>query len=900
MKAILPMDCWSADLIGPFSKIHPISGERINLSTPGGHSYCVIVIDHASRYCMGELLHKKSDATDVIMKMIHQKQNQLGVKLKRFHCDGGGEFNNKRFETFLSEEGIELTNTTADTSEHNGISEIINQILEINSRTLIHQVKGPVELWGYAILHSILLHNHRAIKVLDGDSPLLRFHLLSSTDRNETEMKSFTALKFKELRVFGCDAFVNIPESKRGKFDIRVSNGIYIGYSRRHNAHRILMCDTLTERFERSVTFNEETFHHLHSIHDELERKSERLLGEVSSDQIEWEVERLVNDQKIHGKQYYLVKWKGFKHPTWQLEKTLLEDCPDIVKSYQAEKKNALSQSQTALVSVIDYPIPKSYDEAMTLPDKDKWIEATNKELQSIIDNHTWEPSDLPKGKKALTTRWVYTVKHDDNNEIIRWKARLVVKGFMQRHGIDFTETFAPTVGIKTLKLMFAMAAQLDLEIMQIDFDTAFLYASLDEEIYIKPPQGYKDTTPGRRSDLPSSVLRLLKSLYGLKQAPREWYQIVRTTLESLGYSNSDLDECLFLKRLPGGGSIHITVYVDDLLIFYPKSMSDVWEADKNKIVSQFKIKDIGECEWILNMRVVRDRKKRTIILSQENYIDLLLSDFPPKSDRLVLSPYKWNDMTVLSEGMDATPLSPKEHTKYRMIVGQMLWISIVTRPDLTHVVSLLSRYVSAPLQCHMDAADRALQYLNHHRSECLIFRGTTRQSTTPGRRSTLDTLDFAVWTDSDWADEKGDRKSITGYIMTLNGCPINWKSKKQSTIALSVGEAESYALTEGIRESLFLQQWLKHYFNIDQSIIVKGDNDGSHKFADHPTDHEKTKHYHLKSLFNREHIRDKSIRLLHVSSQENIADLFTKSHTPKRFQYLKGLVTQLGIPTAA
>jgi hypothetical protein len=870
MMAIHPMDVWSADLIGPFTKVLP-NGERVRLSTPGGHSYCVLITDHASRYCMAELLHKKSDATEVVIKFIRQKQTLLGKKLKRFHCDGGGEFNNKRFESFLSEEGIELTNTCADTSEHNGISESMNQKMEIISRSFIIQSKGPTELWGYAILHAVTLHNHSAVKVLNNKNPIVVFH-----ESNVDDIKSFSAFQFKELKLFGCDAFVNIPESRRGKFDSRAADGIYIGYSRRYNAHRILMCNTLTERMERNVTFREKSFENVQRVYSDLEKRSERLLGGVSTDETQWEVERLVNDTKLHGKVNYLVKWKGFQHPTWQSEKTLMEDCPDIVNSYKTEKQSVTTQS--ANVSVIDYPIPITYKDAMSHPDREKWIEAMGKEFQSLHDNNTWEPSDLPKGRKPLSTRWVYTVKHDEHNEIQRWKARLVVKGFMQREGIDFNETFAPTVGIKTIKYMFAMAAELDLEIMQIDFDTAFLYASLDEEIYIKHPHGY--TAPPGCNTLPA--LRLLKSLYGLKQAPREWYSTVRKALEELGYSISPLDECLIMKILPDGRRIYITVYVDDLLIFYPKSVESVWNTDKGKLVSQFKIKDIGQCEWILNMRVTRDRQAGTIVLSQENYIDLLLSDYPPSSDRLVMSPYKWKDMTIESEGMDDTPLNAKDHSQYRSIVGQLLWISVVTRPDLSHVVGLLSRYVSAPKQYHLDAADRVLQYLSHHRSECLIFRRNTQWKTIEKF------LDFAVWTDSDFADGRCDRKSITGYIVTLNDCPITWKSKKQSTTALSAGEAECYALTEGIREALFLKQWLEHYFDIKQSIVVNGDNTGSHHFADHPTDHEKTKHYDVKSLFNREHVKNKTVLLSHVPSMENIADIFTKSTTPKRFQYLK------------
>jgi hypothetical protein len=151
--------------------------------------------------------------------------------------------------------------------------------------------------------------------------------------------------------------------------------------------------------------------------------------------------------------------------------------------------------------------------------------------------------------------------------------------------------------------------------------------------------------------------------------------------------------------------------------------------------------------------------------------------------------------------------------------------------------------------------------------------------------------FEYSVWTDSDWADERIDRISITGWITTLNGCPITWKSVKQGTESLSSTEAECYALTEGIRESLYLRQWLEHYFGNIQMITVKGDNTGSHKFADHPTDHEKTKHYHLKSLFCRSAIRDKKVTIVKVPSIENIADILTKSSTPKRFQDLKEMI---------
>lgn len=893
MSAISPMDCWSADLMGPFSQKGP-EGEFFHLPTLKGERYCLLVVDNASRYCMVDFLSKKSDAFEKLIEMIRQKQNQLGKKLKRLHTDSGGEFKNDRLVSFLREEGIEMTNTTTATSEHNGIVERMNQKMEEYGRSLLIGSDSPPELWGYAIQHSVTIHNHSASSALKGETPIGMFHsLVPSSPEDPPPIRTISALNLNDLKVFGCDAFVLVSDDKRGKFDQRTANGIYIGYSRQQNAHRILMCDSLSERVERNVTFNEQSFTHLSSVRNQIEWTAERRLGENSAEdtEVRYEVERLINERTFRGKQQYLVKWKGYRHPTWESTDNLTKDCPDIVRAYQAEKKSthphALhvsgiipndSPSHMAFTSVINYPIPNTYAEAIRHKDSAKWAEAIDKELKSIIDNDTWEPAVLPKGRHPLSTRWVFTVKHNDLNEIQRWKARLVVRGFLQRFGLDYDETFAPTVAIKTLKYMFAMAAQQDMEIMQIDFDTAFLHASLEEEIYIRPPQGF-DMPTGHNT----SVLKLLKSLYGLKQAPREWYKSVSAALNRLGYFASDLDECLFMK-CQDGARIYATIYVDDVLFFFPKSIQKVWEDDKEKLSSEFKIKDIGECSWILNMSITRDRQRGVIELSQENYVDLMLSEFPPSSDRLVSSPYKWRDITVESEGMNATPLDKENHSKYRSIVGQLLWISIVTRPDISHIVGLLTRYVSSPLQYHMDAADRVLQYLMHHRSERLIF--SRNASKAPSK-----SFDFVVWTDSDWADERCDRKSITGNISTLNGCPIWWKSKKQSTIALSAGEAECYALADAIREALFLRQWLEHYFGITQQIVIKGDNDGSHKFADHPTDHEKTKHYDLKSLFTRDHIKDKTILLEHVSSSENIADILTKYGVPKKFQYLKSLL---------
>ena len=175
-------------------------------------------------------------------------------------------------------------------------------------------------------------------------------------------------------------------------------------------------------------------------------------------------------------------------------------------------------------------------------------------ENKSLLDNKTWTLVKLLEARKVLCGKWVYKLKRGLNGEILRWKARWVVRGFEQQEGIDYNETFASVVKPMSYKAMFAIAAALDLEIHQIDVKTAFLYRDIDEEIYVEQLTGLEDGT-GR-------VCRLNKALYGLKQSPRIWYNTLSTFLEGLGFTALSSDIGVFTK-----GHVYIAIYVDDLLV---------------------------------------------------------------------------------------------------------------------------------------------------------------------------------------------------------------------------------------------------------------------------------------------------------------------------------------------
>ena len=214
----------------------------------------------------------------------------------------------------------------------------------------------------------------------------------------------------------------------------------------------------------------------------------------------------------------------------------------------------------------------------------------------------------LPKGKKTLKNKWVFKLKHQENSSQPRYKARLVVKGFGQKKGIDFEEIFSPVVKRSSIRVVLALAASQDLEIEQLDVKTAFLHGDLEEEIYMEQPEGFK--VKGKE-DL---VCRLRKSLYGLKQAPRQWYRKFDSFMETNGYSKTTSDHCVFIKRYGVDDYVILLLYVDDMLIVG----QDIAKIEKLKkdLNKSFAMKDLGSVKLILGMEITRDRKNRTLWLS--------------------------------------------------------------------------------------------------------------------------------------------------------------------------------------------------------------------------------------------------------------------------------------------
>jgi hypothetical protein len=360
---------------------------------------------------------------------------------------------------------------------------------------------------------------------------------------------------------------------------------------------------------------------------------------------------------------------------------------------------------------------PECYEEAMQVDTKKKWEQGMKEEMDSLENNQTWDLVQLPTGKRELQNKWVYKLKEEDGGE--KWyKARLVVKGFAQKKGIDFDEIFSPVVKMTSIRTILSLVAVEDLHLEQLDVKTTFFHGDLEEEIYMQQPQGYE--VKGKEN----LVCRLKKILYGLKQAPRQWYLKFDRFMTEQGYSRCHSDHYVYFKRLENGSYIILLLYVDDMLVA-GSNMQDI-NVLKKKLANSFAMKDLGAAKKILGMRITRDRKNRKLTLSQGEYIEKVLERFRMQNAKLVSTPLA-SHFKLTKEMCPKTQeeIEYMSRVPYSSAVGSLMYAMVCTRPDIAHAVGVVSRYMNNPGKEHWEAVKWILRYLRGTTTHALCFGGS-------------------------------------------------------------------------------------------------------------------------------------------------------------------------------
>jgi len=511
---------------------------------------------------------------------------------------------------------------------------------------------------------------------------------------------------------------------------------------------------------------------------------------------------------------------------------------------------------------------PATYKEAVTAPDAAQWKAAMDAEVESLNENETWDLVDLPLNRRALRGRWVYRYKRNSNGSIIKHKARWVVKGFEQRYGVDYNETYASVVKSTTYKVAFAIAAYYDYHLEQMDVKTAFLNGILEEKVFVTQPTGYTNGT---------KVCRLNKALYGLKQSPRVWYQTIHKFLTDLGFKCLINDASVFKH-----GDLLVFVYVDDILLLGPaiKAINSL----KRKLGDTYEMTDCGPCEYYLGMKIKRDRKLRTLTVSQKTYLEGVLDHF------------RFSDLRPVSTSMEQglNLQASEDHAdaafieRYQSAIGSLMYAMTQTRPDIAYSISVLSRFAHNPNTAHWNALKRVFRYI----------RGTTDVVIRYGGRP--ESLGLQGSSDSDWGGDNESRRSTSGYVFQLANGPVSWRSKRQAIVALSSTEAEYIALTEATKEAIWMRSLLTEMQlddNESKVVLINMDNQGAMALTRNPQFHQRTKHIDIRYHFVRHVEANGGIKLAYTPTDQMIADGLTKPLQPVKF---RRFIELIGLHTAS
>ncbi|GJX81498.1 retrovirus-related pol polyprotein from transposon TNT 1-94 [Tanacetum coccineum] len=609
----------------------------------GGRHYYVTFVDDFSRRVWVYTLKTKDEVLGVFIKWKKMMETQTCI-----------------FRNF----------TVRYTPQQNGVAERMNQTLLEKVRCMLFNAGLGKEFWAEAVMYACHLVNHLPSTAIDGKTPFEKWYGKPATD-------------YDSLHVFGSAAYYHVKESK---LDPRAKKALFMGITSGIKGYRLWCPETKKTIFSRDVTFNESA-----------------MLKKVNVEQLDGtpkkvEFERIIvpadrepddNSPMVEGD--YEEEEVQAEEPRQQQHESIATSKP----KRNTKRPARLNDTVACASSIAADDVPTTYSEAVRDSENEKWRIAMSEEMQSLQKNQTWELTNLPEGKKAIGCKWVYAKKEGfPGQDDVRYKARLVAKGYAQKEGIDYNEVFSLVVKHSSIRILLALVAQLDLELVQMDVKTAFLHGDLEEEIYMVQPEGFK--VAGKEHEV---------------------YEI---------------------------------------------------EKLKTPLKSELEIKDLGEAKMILGMEIVKDRKLRKLCLTQKQYLRRVLKHF--------------------------------SHAIGRVDVG-------------------------------------------------LVFEHGSSQW-------------VAGYCDSDYAGDLDKRRSTTGYVFTLSKAPISWKSTLQSTTTLSTTKAKYMAMTEAVKETIWLQGLLGELGISQKFVTMHSDSQSVIHLAKNQVYHARTKHIDVRYHFIREILEEGEVRI--------------------------------------
>ena len=903
----------------------------------GGSRNWLLILDDYSDYTWSFFLKEKSDLAECMVDFIQDLEAKHDIKVKNIRCDNAGE--NKAFAKLACKKklGLQFEWTAPGTPQQNGRVERKFATLMAYARSMMNDASFPMKmrrgLWTEAA---------NTASKLNG--------VIYKESRDSTSYEMFFKKKPKiidHLRRFGELGVVTFRKGTKGrtKVENKGRTCIFVGYSEDSPPDTYRMYDPSTrkvvnsrdikwlnklyrEKYETSTSEKDDDSSDDESSYvEDIEIKNEIFSEEDKQDDMkeeatsdpnptqnssEGEEEEDFDDEeapiatrtrgKIDGTQpiasrtcqkineeVTTVATDVFKdviprkdHPGLPFDLAMFVS--DVLKEEQDPKKvqdllKEVKKNPSLFSDIFDEP--STFQEAWNHPDpfqREKWHEAIRKEIRKMIDRGVWRKiprTSMPQGRRCVKFKWVFNIKRNGT-----FRARLVACGYSQIPGVDFMEHYAPVICDVTYRIMIIVQILKNLKAKIIDVETAFLHGELEEEIYMEVPDGVVHEK--------GEILLLQKTIYGLVQAARQYYKKWSSVLKTLGFKKSAIDPCLFVKT-DGKTPMYVATYVDDNYVLGSDEDINKFIKDIKKHGLNVTVEDTLEDYLSCNI-VFSDDKKRAWI-GQPHLMKKIDKKFGEMIKKLpkYLTPGTPH-MSVQKVEKEDDKIDPQKQSLYRSGVGMLLYLVKHSRPDIANATRNLSKGMSAASEFAWKELLRVLKFVVDTKNYGLKIEPQVKGE---------DMWNMTLYSDADWAGDKASRISISGFILYLCGSPILWRSRAQRSVTLSSGESEYVALSEAAKEVKFVSMLLTSMgIKVKYPIIVRIDNVAAMFMAETENSTSRTRHVDVRYHFVREFVEEGFIKIVFVSSDKNLSDMFTKNvngnvyeeHHPKMIDKLENI----------
>lgn len=834
-------------------KVSTVPGEKFHTDVCGpmsekslaGSRYFMTFIDDASGYRTVYFLKHKSEVLGKFKTFEKSVANKFGRPLKTIRSDNGREYENKEVRQYLESRGIVHETTAPYTPQQNGKAERENRTIVESARTMIHAKNVPVKFWAEAVNCAVYVLNRT---------------IWATKEVTPYEKWVEKPPNLKHLRIFGSVAYANIPKQFTKKFDARARKVIFVGYQENSPNYRVY--DPVTGKINetRDVVFNEKLGKVATEATENVDDEDEIILP--------WKV---YNEEESDEGEAQNEEEDGEVFEDVQKEAAQPQQVSLAGTSRELRKRAAIRRPSRYEVDYVEYVIPNNFNEAISSTEATQWAGAIKEELSAHEENKTWSIVPRTSDMRTIDSKWVFSIKPNEGEKAQRFKARLCARGFLQREGIDFSETFAPVIRYDSLRVLLAIATEKDLELKQFDVKTAFLYGQLQEEVFMEIPEGLNTKRVENR------VCKLEKSLYGLKQAPRCWNKRFTRFLKEFDFEECEADRCIFVRKSKND-TVYLGLFVDDGLI--ASENIETLEHILKKLSETFEI-TIGDSNFFVGIHIQRKRIEKTLLIHQAAYTKKIIEKFRMQDAKPLSMPADPHvKLSAYEEGDEELSKVP-----YREAIGSLVFLSSVSRPDIAYAVNTVSRFTNKHTVEHWKAVKRIFAYLIGTINHGIEYRSGGRDSELVG------------YSDADFAGDPETRRSTTGYVFFLANGAITWSSRRQKLVTLSTTEAEYVAASTATRELVWLQKLLSDIgCPCEGETTLFVDNQSAIKLVKNPVFHKRTKHIDIHYHFVREKVEENLVKVQYIPSGEQRADILTKALPRDRY---KGLQEKLNMKIA-